>query len=104
MTEEINQEIREEKQCKCLCCSEGFRDFLKIALGSFVGVFFALTLFAALHKPPMPPCHFGGMMRPPIYHGQHFKRPPHGDFSKFRMEHRDFNKQIPVRVEIERNK
>ena len=102
MTEEINQEIREEKQCKCLCCSEGFRDFLKIALGSFVGVFFALTLFAALHKPPMPPCPFGRMMPPPMCHGQHFNRMPKGDFHKIKMEKRNFEKQIPVKVEIER--
>ncbi len=103
MTEEFNQEIKEEKQCKCLCCSEGFRDFLKIALGSFVGVFFALSLFAALHKPPMPPCH-RCMMRPPMHHGMYFKKFHHGDFSKFKMENGDFNKRIPVRVEVERNK
>jgi len=100
MTEEMNQEIKEEKQCKCLCCSEGFRDFLKIALGSFVGVFFALTLFAALHKPPVPPCPFG-MMRPPIYHGQHFNKCPRGDFHKIKMEKRNFDKRIPVKVEVE---
>ena len=101
MTEEIKQEIKEnEKQCKCLCCSEGFRDFLKIALGSFVGVFFALTLFAALHKPPMPPCPFG-MMRPPIHHGHHFKKPYPGNFAKIKTEHKNFEKRIPVKVDIE---
>lgn len=104
MTEEIKQEVKEEKQCKCICCSEGFKDFLKIALGSFVGVFFALSLFAALHKPPMPPCPFGpNMMRPPIHCGQHFNRGPRGDFHKFKMEKRNFEKQLPVRVEVEKN-
>ena len=102
MTEELNQEIKEEKQCKCLCCSEGFRDFLKIAAGSFVGVFFALTLFAALHKPPMSPCHFRGMMKPPIHHGCYFKKHHHGDFSKMKLEHKEFERQIPVKVDIER--
>ena len=100
MTEEMNQEIREEKKCTCICCSEGFRDFLKIALGSFVGVFLALTLFAALHKPPMPPCHFGHMMPPCIHHMQQFNKGPRGDFQKFRMEKGNFDKRIPVRVEV----
>ncbi len=103
MTEELKQEIKEEKQCKCICCSEGFRDFLKIALGSFVGVFLALTLFAALHKPPMPPCHFNPMMAPRFHHGQHFVRggcPMH----KMKMQRPNFDKKIPVRVEVEQGK
>ena len=102
MTEEINQEIREEKQCKCLCQSKEFRDFLKIALGSFVGVFCALSLFAALHKPPMPPCPFGRMMPPPIHHG-YFNRGPAGDFHKIKMEKKNFEKRIPVKVEVEQD-
>lgn len=101
MTEEMNLETKEEKQCKCICCSEGVREVLKIALGSFIGVFFALTLFAALHKPPMPPCPFGRMMPPPIHHGQHFDRGQFKDFHKIKMEKRNFEKQIPVRVEVE---
>lgn len=47
----------EQKDNKCFCQSKGFRKFLTIALGTFVGVYFALCLFSALHKPPM-------MMRP----------------------------------------
>ncbi len=42
-----------EKKDECVCKSKGFRKFLVIALGSFVGVFCALSLFCALHKPPM---------------------------------------------------
>ncbi len=99
MTEEMN----EEKQCKCLCQSKEFRDFLKIALGSFVGVFCALSLFAALHKPPMLPCPFGRMMPPPIHHGQHFDRGQFKNIHKIKMEKRNFEKQIPVRVEVEQN-
>ncbi len=48
-----------------MCQSEGFRKFLTIALGTFVGVYCALSLFAAIHKPPvmMPPC--AGFNPPP---------------------------------------
>ena len=100
MTEEMN-EIREEKKCNCICCSEGFRDFLKIALGSFVGVFLALSLFAALHKPPvMMHGPYGRIMPPPTFKCHQcrgFK-----DFHKFRPEQRNFEKRIPVKVEVEK--
>ena len=53
MSEEIK--AAEEKDC-CVCklikC-ESCRKFLIVALGTFVGAFCALSLFAALHKPPM---------------------------------------------------
>ena len=102
MTEEINQENQKEK-CNCICCSEGFRDFLKIALGSFVGVFLALTLFAALHKPPMMPHNFGPHMMCPCMHCHHgMYKKFGGDFHKFKMERRGFDKQIPVKVEIDK--
>lgn len=101
MTEEMNQEIKEEKRCNCICHSEGFKDFLKIALGSFIGVFCALTLFAALHKPPMPPCHCHKMMRPPMHQMHHFNDFQRGDFHKFKMEKRNFDKHIPVKVKVE---
>ena len=78
------KEVKEEK--KCICQSEEFKKFLIVTFGSFVGVFLALSLFAALHKPPMPiiPHHFG--MRPPIH--QEFR----GDFDgpkahKFHKHH-----------------
>lgn len=60
------QEVKEEK--KCFCKSEEFKKFLIVTFGSFVGVFLALSLFAALHKPPMPiaPHYFGP--RPVIEH------------------------------------
>lgn len=49
----------EKQECKCFCHSEGFRKFLVTAIGTFVGVYCALSLFAALHKPPMMmPCRF----------------------------------------------
>ena len=99
MTEEMNEK-KEEKKCNCICCSEGFRDFLKIALGSFVGVFLALSLFAALHKPPVMPCHYGRMMPPPTFNCHRCKG--FKDFHKFKPEQRGFEKRIPVRVEVEK--
>lgn len=60
--------IKESKMSedkKCFCQSEGVRKFCVVALGSFVGVFCAINLFAALNKPPMmPPM---PMMNPPMY-------------------------------------
>ncbi len=39
---------------ECICKSHGFKKFLTVALGSFVGVYCALCLFCAIHK-PIPP-------------------------------------------------
>ena len=47
MNEEKNVET---KECNCFCKSEGFRKFLIVALGTFVGVYFALSLFTAKPK------------------------------------------------------
>lgn len=92
MTEEIkNVDVKEEK-CNCICQSKGFRKFLIVAGGTFVGVFCALSLFAALHKPPMMmhPAHFGGhIMRPAHCHCQHH----HGFHHKCMHKH-DFHKHI----------
>ena len=86
MTEENhNVEVKEEK-CNCFCHSKGFRKFLVVALGSFVGVFCALSLFAALHKPPMmvPTCPCGCQMMMRHHYGHHFDR---GEFKKFHKHH-----------------
>ena len=58
MSEE-NMEKQEEKcncgcETKCPMMSEDFRKFLIVTVGTFLGVFFALNLFAALNKPSMP--------------------------------------------------
>lgn len=98
--ENYNVEVKEEK-CNCFCHSKGFRKFLIVATGSFVGVFLALSLFAAVHKPPMMmPCPCGCqqvMMK--HHHCHHFDRVdrgPRGDF------HKKFVKEnAPVRVEID---
>ena len=73
MTEENKIETVEVKR-ECFCQSKGFRKFLVTALGTFVGVFCALSLFAALHKPPMPHCPFakGPMMRPAMHCHHHY--------------------------------
>ena len=100
MTEEKKLEIKEEK-CNCICHSKWFRKFLTIALGSFVGVFCALSLFAALHRPPMPPCPYHRpMMRPPFAMQYHF-RGPRGDFQKQMIQHR-WDKKVPLENRAER--
>ena len=68
----------EKKECKCIIGCECFKKFLIVTFGSFIGVFFALSLFAALHMPPCP-CK-GGC---PIFNkdGAKFEKqvPPHFD-------------------------
>ena len=103
MSEEHNVEVKEEK-CNCLCHSKGFRKFLVIATGTFVGVYCALCLFTAIHRPPMPaPCPCGcPMMRPPVAHPADFARMdkgPRGDFHKKMIKHK--TDKEPLRVEIE---
>ena len=104
MTEE-NMNLGEHK-CNCFCHSEWFKKFLVTTVGSFLGVFFALSLFAALHKPPMMmpcPCH-GRMMPPPMMHHHGFDRMdrgPRGDFhKKFMKDGKNF--EPPVRVQVEK--
>lgn len=89
-----DEKILEEKnQCKCgcICHNEFFQRTVAVAIGSFVGVFCAISLFAALHKPPMP-CPMGPMhpqMRPPIeYNRGHIDRYKnhHGEFKKDHYE------------------
>ena len=76
----------EEKECKCFCKSEGFRNFLITALGTFVGVYMALSLFTSIHKPPMPcPCHF---MNPMQMHGQF------GCHKGFHKINKNFNREF----------
>lgn len=98
--ENYNVEVTEHK---CLCQSKWFRKFLLITFGSFLGVFLALSLFAALHKPPMmmPACPCGcNMMRPAMHHHHHFDRGPRGEFHKKMMKD-GAERRVPVRVEVE---
>ena len=81
----------EKNENKCFCQSKSFRKFLVIALGTFVGVYAALSLFAALHRPPCP--FAGGYGYPaPIAAPMPYK---HHHFDKaFKGEKGDFNKAI----------
>ena len=95
MTEQIkNEEIKQECYCR-----KRAKDILTIAIGSFVGVYCALSLFTALHRPhfspyPMFPMMQQGMMM----HGGmgHHRFPPTN--KKFNPEQfkGDFNKVKPV--------
>lgn len=104
--ENYNVEVKEEK-CNCFCHSKGFRKFLVVATGSFVGVFLALSLFAALHRPPMPmlapcPCNCQGGYHTIMKHHPRFDRdfcPKKDDFHKKMMKER-FEGKAPMRAEI----
>lgn len=81
----MSEEIKETK-CNCFCNSKAFKKFVTIALGTFAGVYMALSLFTAIHKPPMPcPCHFGH----PMYTQGQFRH--HKDFhgKKFHKEFKE---------------
>jgi len=98
---ENKTELKEET-CNCICKSKSFRNFLIVAGGTFVGAFCALSLFVALHKPPMPmpyPAH-GPYMRPMIAQPHHFYK-HHKDRKEFykKMEHKKFDKKAPVKMD-----
>ena len=103
--ENHNVEVKEEK-CNCFCHSKEFKKFLLIATGSFVGVFFALSLFAALHKPPMPapyPCDCHGGYHSMMKYPPRFDRDICGNKGKFHKEmmKRHLEDKTPIKVEIE---
>ena len=102
-----NKEVQEVKEeCKCFCRSEGVKKFVVVALGTFVGVYAALSLFAFVHRPPCPPCPYGNpFVRPPMHNGQHFDKgqfPPRGAFHRVKFDKKQFNKEIPARVDVEK--
>lgn len=106
MTEEIK--VENEKKCGCICQNKDFRMFLVIAAGSFAGVFCALSLFSALHKPPMmPPMGMHRMQQPPIvrpcHYGHHHKfergdRGHRGDFHKKMIKHQ-MERKAPLQAQ-----
>ena len=111
MTEEIKiNEEQEKNECKCFCHSKGFRKFLITALGTFVGVYAALSLFAALHKPPMMrPCPMGygfgnrpPVMAPMMHHRHHFDKHQKFDRGNFNLQDKDFQRQAPFQKDIEK--
>lgn len=107
MSEEIR--VEEHHHHECICQSKSFRKFLVVAGGTFVGVFLALSLFAALHKPPvMVPmggcpcgCH-SGMARPYMvpHHMDKDYRDHRGDFHNKMMKHKmDVERQVKVELD-----
>ena len=108
MSDEVKVTHEIENEHKCICQSKGFRKFLTIALGTFVGVYFALCLFTALHKPPMMIPHAfgpqGGMMG-----GCPCKMVHHHHFDKMNQQHRinmprpDVNQNAPAPFDSNRN-
>jgi len=84
--------MSEEK--KCICQNETVRKIFVIAVGTFVGVYAALSLFAATHRPPMMrPCPMAYGMRPPMAAPCPFHRHHHFD-KKFIGDKKDFIKDI----------
>ena len=104
MSDEMNKEVRETKEeCNCICRSKEFKKFLIVALGTFVGAYAALSLFAFVHRPPCPPC-FGPnpFVRPPMQHCQKFEKrrmPNPGDFHRMKMEKPQMKRELPPRAE-----
>ena len=103
MSEELNT-IHEEK---CFCKSEFFKRFASVALGTFVGGFCAISLFASLNKPPMMPMmpmmhhsiHSHHMM---MHHKHNCKCPYHKDVMKKHFEKRaEFHKKMLEKKKLE---
>ena len=67
----MSDEIKVIEEKTCFCKSEGFKKFVVVSLGTFVGAFCALSLFSALHKPKMPPM----PMMPRHHMGYHYTMP-----------------------------
>ena len=99
---EVNEMENQRENRECFCQSKWFRKFLVTTAGTFVGVFCALSLFTALHKPPMPPCAFGygKMMRPPMHCHHHFNHHKgfRGDFHHKKMMQ---DRIAPDKVKVE---
>lgn len=85
--------MSEEKETKCICQNETVRKVFVIAIGTFIGAYAALSLFAATHRPPMMrPCPMGYGMQPPVaapcpfHRHHHFDKKFIGDKAKFYKE------------------
>jgi len=103
----MTDEIKEIKKEECFCKNKYFRNFLVVSLGTFVGGFCAISLFAALHKPPMPmmPMMYG--MKPPCHHmmrGHHMKKHgfEHSHHKKMMKKH--FENKVEFQKKIEEKK
>ena len=100
MTDEVK--VVEEKH-ECLCQNKYFKKFIVVTSGTFVGAFLALSLFAALNKPPMPvpmpmPCPCQQQMVRPDFAPRHFDRGDRGEFHKKFEKHRA-DRPVPPRTD-----
>ena len=92
-----------EERHECLCQNKYFKKFVIVSAGTFVGAFLALSLFAALHKPPMPapmpmPCPCQQQMMRSDFAPRHFDRADRGEFhKKFEKKHAD--RPLPPRAD-----
>ena len=77
----------EEKEHGCIIKCECLRKFLIVALGTFVGVYLALSLFSFVHKPPMP-C----APQPVVIHQMQMPQPHHPEMraNPFKGTHKHF--------------
>lgn len=109
MSDEIKEEIKDEKKC-CCCISDDYKRFLLTILASFLGCLVALCLYGATTRPQMPPqpcpCPIKRMEAPQFEHhrgdrGQ-FDHKKHGQFEhkKFDGPQRRFeDRKPPVKPE-----
>jgi len=75
---------------ECKCCKEVkelTKKVLIIALGTAIGVYGGLSLFAATHKPPKHA--FSHMKRPPFEQRTDFHKIPQHDWQKIKLERND---------------
>ena len=92
MSNEEIKEVKETKEqkneCNCMFC-KSVKKVLTIALGTFIGFYCAMSMFFALHRPPM------------MHHGHFYKKHHQGieqgfyHRGKFKGEHPRFSGQMP---------
>ena len=92
MTEEIKEELKEQKTKICNCDGTCIKVFLLGILASFFGCLLALLLFSATVKPKMPPAPmmFGPPQAQQIHHGKFRQGEYRGQKNKM---HSNFNNE-----------
>lgn len=102
----MSEEIKTAQENKCFCQSPFFKKFSTIALGTFVGGFCAISLFAALNKPPMMPMAPMMMPKAGFHHMMHNHHkcdcPCHKKMMKKHFEKKaEFYKELKEKKELE---
>jgi len=94
----MSEETKIIHEEKCFCQSQFFKRFSAVALGTFVGGFCAISLHAALNKPPIMP-----FFPPTFSHhsGYHYMMDGH-HFSKHecKCHKKDFKKHLEKKAEF----